>query len=471
MKNNVKNSFNPIKKKSISRQLFINYSILFLLVAIIFGITNVAGNMYLNSLYIISDSDFESEELTENSYETIYENIYEYGIEEAFDMNFFQDGTYIELVNNDLTVIEEVNSPHVIDYAYSEKNFNNIISNISGNFDFYFSPENNEFLIIHFAESIFEQAVKKVFLFQLVFFIISLILVLLIYVKLTSKNIVNPINKLLKGVDTIADGQYDTKISFKCNNELDHLKDSINNMSKKINNEISLREESEKKRKQLILDISHDLKTPLTNILGYAETLLEDSNLSEAEKSVYLNIIASNTKKANNLIQDLFQMSQIDSEEYHFHKNNQDICEFMRETLINYIPLLKESNMDFHFDIPEESIMCNINIDKLDRAVSNLINNSIKYSGHKTKLTVCVKETGNTVKIIIKDTGMGINKKFHKTIFEPFVRTDAARNSKTGGTGLGLAITKKIIEKHGGTIELNGYAEKGCEFIIELPRI
>lgn len=151
---------------------------------------------------------------------------------------------------------------------------------------------------------------------------------------------------------------------------------------KKINNEISLREESEKKRKQLILDISHDLKTPLTNILGYAETLLEDSNLSAAEKSVYLNIIDSNTK-----------------------------------------------------------------------------------------LSISVKESENTVKILIKDTGMGIDKNFHKTIFEPFVRTDTARNSKTGGTGLGLAITKKIIEKHGGTIKLNGYIEEGCEFIIELPKI
>ncbi|MCT4509536.1 MAG: HAMP domain-containing histidine kinase [Tepidibacter sp.] len=461
------------RKINISTKLFLNYLFLFVIVVFILIFSSVGGTFYIqkHNKGTIDYVDMES----------LYENIYEYGIDGACKSEGIKDTSYVELLDENLKVLEEYNSVHTKGYVYEQKEFNKIIipnyyyyrysediNEKSNSFDVYYSKKTGNILLA----SVPNQEIKFIenaFKVTFTIFVLVLLMVIIIYAKWTSISLVKPIKALVKGVNEISKGNYNTRINIKSKNELGILKDSINNMSKKIEEEIFLREKAEKNRKRLILDISHDLKTPLTNIMGYSETIYSDIELDESIKNRYLNIIISNSKKANNLISDLFELSKIDSDDNKIELKKQDICEFMRVLLIDYVFEIEENNMHYEFDIPDYNIMCNICDKYLQRAIENLIVNSIKYSGKESTIKIKVSQENNKAVINIEDNGIGIRKDSVKDIFEPFVRADSSRNSKTGGTGLGLAITKAIIKKHGGDINLDTNVGKGCRFIISIP--
>ncbi|SHJ95449.1 sensor histidine kinase [Tepidibacter formicigenes] len=463
-------------KFNISTQFFINYLILFILLIIILILSFIASIFYIEKNYPLPQDDINMARL--------YKNIHKYGIKRACKIENISSDSYVELVDENLKVISQYNSNHEIGYTYLQKDFNKLLidsynmkefdytneksKKYSSDFNFYYSNDTSNILLVSIPnENKFP--LKNFFAFTLSFFIVSLFIVILLYAKITSNSIVRPIRKLVRGVNKISNGDYDIKINFKSKNEFGHLRDAINQMAQKIQKEINLREKSEQNRKRLILDISHDLKTPLTNIIGYSETLHQSKNLEDDIRNKYLDIIISNSKRANNLIQDLFALSKIESDDNKIELKDYDLCEFIRRILVNYILEFEENEMSYEFDIPEEEIICKINPKYLERALSNIIINSIKYSGKNSTLKLKIRRLYDTSLITIEDNGVGINSNSLKDIFEPFVRGDISRNSKTGGTGLGLAITKAIIEKHGGTISLDDYHEKGCRFIISIP--
>ncbi|MBF8981947.1 HAMP domain-containing histidine kinase [Lutibacter sp. B2] len=452
----LRNKLKLFKNRSISTQFLINYSFLFVLLLIIIGLTFIANYIYVNSMYETSEIDLQH----------TYNNIDHYGIKKAFELDLLPSDSYLEYLDSSLRVLSSYNSSHNIEYKYNQKEFNEIILSDPCGFTVYYPDNKNSFLLMYLPP---EKNFIGIFIFNASFFIICLIIAIILYAKVTSIKIVQPINHLLKGVDIIRKGDYNNKIEFESKNELDLLKDSINQMTSKIKEEISLREKSEKNQKRLILDISHDLKTPLTNIFGYAQTLESDNNLSSEQVKKYLNIIISNSNRANNLIQDLFELSQIESEQNVLLMKEKNICEFIRRILISYVPELEEHKMEYLFKIPENPILCPIDHQKLERAIINIIINSINYSGKNTTFYLEVKESDNKAIIIIQDNGIGISEDFAPIIFEPFVRADLSRNTKSGGTGLGLAISNKIIEKHGGDIKLDFEYKDGCRFIISLP--
>ncbi|SHH31946.1 sensor histidine kinase [Tepidibacter thalassicus] len=458
-------------KLNISTQFFINYLFLFILLIAIVILSFVTSIIYIEKNYPLPQDDINMSKL--------YKNINKYGIKKACEIENISSNSYVELLDENLKVISQYNSKHKIGYIYPQKVFNKILINsynakelnytkYYSDFQFYYSKNTDNILLIALPNQ-YNFPLKNFFAFILSFFIISFFIVIVIYAKITSTSIVRPIKKLVHGVNKISNGNYNIKINFKSKNELGLLRDAINQMAQKIQNEINLREKSEKNRKRLILDISHDLKTPLTNIIGYSETLYQNKNLEDDVKNKYLDIIISNSKRANNLIQDLFELSKIESDNNKIEFKNYDICEFIRRILVNYIFELEENGMSYEFDIPEKEIICKISPKHLERALSNIIINSIKYSGKNTTLKLKVKKLSDISVITIEDDGIGINSDSLNDIFEPFVRGDISRNSKTGGTGLGLAITKAIIEKHGGTIYLDKYHKKGCKFIISIP--
>ncbi|ERI95073.1 ATPase/histidine kinase/DNA gyrase B/HSP90 domain protein [Clostridiales bacterium oral taxon 876 str. F0540] len=299
--------------------------------------------------------------------------------------------------------------------------------------------------------------------------ILMFIVFFLIVSRVTSKNLTKPLKLLTKGAREISKGNYDTRIELKSKNEFGELRDAFNNMAEKIAVERTLKEKAEENRKNLILDISHDLKNPLSSILGYSEYILKDSNLSQDEIKKYIETIRHNSERANKLIMDLFEFSKLESSEFKLNLVKQDVCEFLRELIAVYIPQFEDNNIDYEFDIPEESVFIHFDAKNLDRALSNLIINAIKYNSQNIKVIVKAHVVGSFFEIIVEDNGEGIPKDMQQHIFNAFVRVDASRNSESGGTGLGLAISKEIIEKHRGTIELQSDTNKGCKFIIKLP--
>ena len=454
-----KRNFWIFNKISISSQFFLNYMVLFFLLILIIAATSYIGFLYINRHVEIHDVELEK----------LSNDIHAIGIKSACSKHGLLESSYVEILDSDFNVIDAYNSSHDIGYQYPRDDFIDILLDDNPDFQFYNCRECQTLLM--FATPGYTDSIGIDKLMGMLFktFMLSLVLVMVIYARLTSIIILRPIQKLLDGVRKIATGDYSTRIAFSSRNELGDLKDAINHMSQKIQNEIELRELSEENRKKLILYISHDLKTPLTNVLGYCETLKSEKNISNEIREKYLDIIISSSQRANRLIQDLFELSKIANGSDSSAFKTLDICEVLRETLINFIPELEQNEMEYEFDIPEELIMCKIDPQKLERAFGNIIHNSIKYSGKGTKLTLSARHVEESVFITIKDNGGGLSSDFKCDIFEPFIRGEQSRNSKTGGTGLGLAITKRIIESHSGRIIMDKSYSVGCKFIILIP--
>ncbi|MDP4090957.1 MAG: HAMP domain-containing sensor histidine kinase [Bacillota bacterium] len=309
----------------------------------------------------------------------------------------------------------------------------------------------------------------KFIIITLAFDIGILVLVFILLSKATSRNFIKPLKLLTEGASRISKGDYGTRISLKSKNEFGELRDAFNMMAEEIEKERLLKENAEENRKNLILDISHDLKNPLSSIQGYSEYILKNPGLSHAELVNYLEIIRLNSQRANDLIQDLFEYSALVSSDFNLNMKTMDINEFLRKIIASYIPLFEKKHMNYDFQIPERKTYLPFDELQLDRAISNLIINSIKYNPESTDILIKAGPEINHYIIIIQDNGIGIPMELKEDIFHAFVRADTSRALYDNGTGLGLAITKKVIEKHGGTITLESDSNMGTKFTITLP--
>ena len=297
--------------------------------------------------------------------------------------------------------------------------------------------------------------------------IILLLIILYLFAKWTAKKFIKPINTLNSGMKEITKGNYGEQVLLKKDNEFKELADGFNLMSEAIKVEKEENKRLQQERNKLILHISHDLKNPLSAVLGYSDILTNDDHLTYEERKEYLSIINRNSKRATKIITDLFEFSLLDSMDYKLNIKKVDINEVLREIVAYYIPELETKEFNYNFDISEEEYLLNIDEVKFTRAISNLIDNSIKYNDKNTTLSIISRKCSDGIEIIISDDGRGIKEDVRDKIFDAFVREDKARSSSTGGTGLGLAITKAIIEKHNGTIELVD-SIKGTEYRIVL---
>ena len=302
------------------------------------------------------------------------------------------------------------------------------------------------------------------------FYLILLAISTIIYSKFTSISIITPLKKLCSSAGRLKDGDYSSRVNLNLKNEFGELEYIFNEMAEQIQQEISLRKLSEENRKRLILDISHDLKNPLSSIMGYAEFCNSNPDLSKEERIAYLKIIYEDSLRADNLITDLFELSKMETSGYSINKTKVDISEYMREEIVAFITIFDKFEFIYDFDIPESEIFAEIDAKQMDRVFQNLVSNTLKYNPKGTKIRISVSEQGDEIVITFKDNGIGIPKEIARDIFNPFVRVDSARNSQTGGTGLGLAIALKIIVAHGGNIRLKTEVNCGCEFIINIPK-
>ncbi|PKM88890.1 MAG: hypothetical protein CVU87_06425 [Firmicutes bacterium HGW-Firmicutes-12] len=330
-----------------------------------------------------------------------------------------------------------------------------------------------DFAIVHNKEfaSVDMQNVVGVIVAIVLFYLILLAISTVIYSKITSTGIVNPLRKLCHSAQRLRDGDYSARVELDLKNEFGELEDIFNAMAGQIEHEISLRKQSEEKRKQLVLDISHDLKNPLASIVGYAEHCLNNPDIPKADLEAYLQIICENSVRANKLITDLFELSKMESSEFVLSKTRIDTSEYLRTIIGKAIPTFDKAGLKYDFEIPEQEIFAMLDTDQMDRVFQNLVANTVQYNPEGTKVTIHLLEQDDGIVMIFKDDGIGIAAEIAKNIFQPFVRGDDSRNSQTGGTGLGLAIVEKTIVAHGGTISLKTDINRGCEYIIQIPKI
>lgn len=296
------------------------------------------------------------------------------------------------------------------------------------------------------------------------FFAACLILIISAFIYIV-QGLRVPFNKLQDSITKIADGNLDTKIEVPNLDILQELACSIKKMTQRLKRQIQRLKELEEYKSEFIQNVSHEIKTPVTAI-STAVQLIEENNsmFSEQDKECF-NIISYQAKQINNLVNDILNISEIESEKMSLKDNFHDVN--LNKIINEVIDFAQPNGINIRFFAEKESSYSG-DERLLRQAITNLLTNAIKYSS-ADKVDISLKEDDEFITISVKDYGIGISEEHKDKIFEKFYRVDKARSRKSGGTGLGLSIVKNIVELHDGTIELITAPNKGCEFIIKLP--
>ncbi|MGC8863280.1 MAG: sensor histidine kinase, partial [Armatimonadota bacterium] len=223
-------------------------------------------------------------------------------------------------------------------------------------------------------------------------------------------------------------------------------------------------------RKDFVANVSHELKTPITAIKGYIETVLEIKPLEEAKARRFLEIAARQADRLNAIVDDLLKLAEIEqrAENAQIELVKSPIRPVIDAAAGNCEPIAVERGIQIQTDCPED-LTAVINPPLLERAVANLIDNAVKYSPEGARVRVLGEQTNGEVAIHVIDNGPGIEAEHLPRIFERFYRVDTARSRKLGGTGLGLAIVKHVAQAHGGRVEVESTPGQGSKFTIVLP--
>jgi two-component system, OmpR family, phosphate regulon sensor histidine kinase PhoR len=224
----------------------------------------------------------------------------------------------------------------------------------------------------------------------------------------------------------------------------------------------------EQMRKDFVANVSHELKTPITSIKGFSETLLDGAMEDKQTLEAFLNIILKESDRLQTLIQDLLDLSKMEKQGFQLSIQKINIVDVLNEVLPILAGKASEKNIDLQFEAEDDGIYIEGDVYRLKQVFINLITNAISYTPEGGLVRVEVRERTSKIRINVVDTGIGIERKEIPRIFERFYRVDRARSRNSGGTGLGLAIVKHLIEAHKGNIRVESKVGRGTTFIIEL---
>ncbi|HSV43667.1 MAG TPA: ATP-binding protein [Candidatus Bathyarchaeia archaeon] len=222
-------------------------------------------------------------------------------------------------------------------------------------------------------------------------------------------------------------------------------------------------------RKDFVANVSHELKTPLTMIKGFIETLLGGALEDRKNNRSFLNIILSHAERLNTLVNDLLSLAHLESREIVLRRERVSLRQLAETTLADAQSQWQKKNLTVKNDLPQDFFVV-ADKDKMVQVFSNLIDNAIKFNKENGRVTICGQDLGTEVKVFVEDTGVGIPEKDLPRIFERFYCVDKARSRELGGTGLGLSIVKHIIEKQEGSVGVESTEGFGSRFWITLPK-
>ena len=303
----------------------------------------------------------------------------------------------------------------------------------------------------------------KGILFILLFSVTFIHLILRLRSRARLKQMVVELRRAIKG-------NFKTRLLAQDNSLFDEVVFSINELIEHLEKVQIQSIKSQTARRTLLSSISHDIRTPLTSIIGYIDALQDDIATSEKEKQEYLKIISKKADSLKQLIDEIFEMAKLDADEISLKVESLDLAEIARELLIEFLPEVKNDHTELHISIPEKK--CLVIADRLSlmRIIRNIIQNALEHGKDGKTLGIELIEKANEYQLLIWDQGPGIPKENLEFVFERMYRGDLSRTLISAGSGLGLAIAKALVEKNQGEIWVESIPWQITTFGFSIPR-
>lgn len=376
------------------------------------------------------------------------------------DKNYDSNEGWFEILDENLNVVYSGGNLESNKTSYTKKEFDYLTGNISkkyyiSKYQFEDKDKNKYTMILKISKlsedkiaTILDKSLMITFVIFLIIYTISTAL----FVMWLNWKVKKPLEKLNKAMISLSEGGTYESIEYKGSHEFMQICENFNAMSQKLNKSKEENEHLQSEKQKMLADISHDLKTPITIIQGYAKAL-SDGIISKDDQEKYLKIIYEKSNNLTELINVFHEYSKLEHIDFKLNLEQKDLSEFIRAYVAHKYEYIYDINFNMEVEIPEHKLLCYFDEVQLKRAFENIISNSIKHNKEGTTICIILEEELNDYKITIGDDGIGIPEDIINSIFDAFVVGDDSRNTKQG-SGLGLAITKKIVEKHNGNIKL-----------------
>lgn len=285
-----------------------------------------------------------------------------------------------------------------------------------------------------------------------------------------TKRKMKQIEAMAEGVKEIEKGNLAYRIEKKGEDEIAALTENINNMAEELMNNIEKERKLEKQKNELITNVSHDLRTPLTSIMGYLRLLRDSKYENQEQHDEYTRIAFAKSEQLKNLIEDLFEYTKLTNEQVVLEKQEVCVNELLEQLIEELVPQAEEHGLTFVKKFPEKRAYAAIDSEKMVRVFDNLLMNAIKYSKDDGEIKVSLQRQRRDIQIVIANHSEEFTREELASLFERFYKKDQSRSRVTEGSGLGLAIAKSIVELQGGSIQAE-YENGIIQFIVSLPII
>jgi len=312
--------------------------------------------------------------------------------------------------------------------------------------------------------------IERYIIIALALILIITVITMMILSHKVFTNIMTPLNTLVHGVHQIWGGDLSYRIKYDKKDEFHTVCADFNEMAHQLQHMVNTRQKDEENRKELIAGISHDLRTPLTSILTYAEGIEIGLASTPKLQQHYLNTIKNKAKDVEHIVSQLFLLAKLDVGEFPMHMDLIDIQSWLNDYLGNISEEYGHKGLHIESSVNIQGVKVSVDSVQLGNVFTNIIDNSLKYIDREDKISqvVCKPDSGNVI-ITVSDNGPGVPDEALEKLFHMFYRGDKARSFVSKGSGLGLAISAKIIERFSGTIKAENITSGGLSVIVTLP--
>lgn len=282
--------------------------------------------------------------------------------------------------------------------------------------------------------------------------------------------LIDSIDALSGAARRMATGDLNTRVAVPPGDELGELGDAFNRMAARLQEYDARQRAQEHARRDLIVAVSHDLRTPLASIRAMAEALCDGVVTDRETVDRYHRTIKAETERLNGLIENLFELSRIDAGAMRLDRERVSLHDLISDILLSMAPWASRKNLTLEGSVPDDLAPVCIDAGRIQRVLVNLIENAIRHTPERGRISLTAVDAGAEIRVDVADTGEGIADADLALVFERFYRGEKSRSREGGGAGLGLAITRGLVEAHGGRIWVTSKHGEGCTFSFTLPK-